>query len=129
MNAAFSDLVKDGGISAPAWAFFTTILLGVGGLFREQIKTRRKVDNATTAIGDASSAANDAADSAKAAAENTHTVGNGFVARQDANFTALFGLVSRIDGKFDMLDQRLDSHIETFEKVIKLNNLKKEDPT
>jgi len=135
MHAAFSDLVKDGGISAPAWAFFTTILLGVAGLLREAIRTRKKVDNTATAIGkaataidDASTAASDAADNAKMAAENTHTVGNGFVARQDANFTALFTLVSRIDGKFDMLDRKLDAHIESSEKIIKLNDLKKEDP-
>lgn len=129
MHAALSDLVRDGGISAPAWAFFTTILLGVAGLLREAVRTRRKVDNAATAIDDASSAASDAAANAKTAAQNTHTVGNGFVARQDANFSALFTLVSRIDGKFDMLDRKLDAHIESAEKIIKLNDLKKEDPT
>lgn len=143
MPAAFSDLVKDGGISAPAWAFFTAISLGVVGLLREAVRTRKKVegadkkidladkkiDLAATAIDDASTAANDAADSAKTAAENTHTVSNGFVARQDANFSTLFGLVERIDGKFDRLDRKLDAHIESAEKIIKINDLKKEDPT
>jgi len=118
MYSAFSDLVKDGGISAPAWLFFSTILVGIIGLFREVIITRHKVDNAHTAI-------DDVADSAKVAANNTHNVSNGFVARQDANFSALFTMVSRIDGKFDMLDRKLDAHIESSEEIIKLNGLTK----
>jgi hypothetical protein len=98
MHTEWTDLVKDGGISAPAWAFFTTIVLGILGLFREAWKTRKKVESA--------------ADSAEVAASNTTNVSNGFVKRQDDNFTTLFEMMSHLDKRFGKLEEKVENHIE-----------------
>jgi len=66
-----ADLLKEGGMSAPAWAFFTAILLALIALLKESIQAR----HAATAAKKAASEASDQIDEVRKLSEPT---GNGF---------------------------------------------------
>lgn len=86
------------GMSAPAWAFFTTIVVTGGAILQQVIKTRRTAERNE---GKVISAANNAA----AAKANTATLGNGFTGK-------VFGRFDRIDNRLDKLDSTVRDHLE-----------------
>ncbi len=98
----WSDMLKDGGLSAPAWAFFSAICLALIALLREMALARKKVDKV--------------AETAAQAVTNTASVANGFVRRQEANFDTLFGMFADQDRSIHKLSSRLEDHIELCRK-------------
>lgn len=71
MLSDLSDIFREGGMSAPAWAFFTTILAALIALLRESIQARHAANDAKKAAGRAS----DQIDEVRKLSEPT---GNGF---------------------------------------------------
>lgn len=49
---AVRSLVSDGGMSAPAWGFFTTLITIVGAILRELIKTRNQTIDRLASLED-----------------------------------------------------------------------------
>jgi phosphosulfolactate synthase (CoM biosynthesis protein A) len=105
------ELVNDGGMSAPAWAFFTSIVVMIGGVLVEAIRTRRKVDEAR--------------DVAAETVENTKHISNGFATEirgEVAEVRRLITLVmdAQIEVRRDVgtLSRRLDAHIDRSGKEV-----------
>lgn len=46
------DLLSDQGMSAPAWGFFSTLVIMVGGVLREQIRARRRTEEVAQIVPD-----------------------------------------------------------------------------
>lgn len=104
------------GPSAPAWAFFTAISLGIIGILAQQLKAFSDVKQLKAQSEAVRSEASKAHKSAAAAEENTKNVSNGFVDRMDSKLDiltgsqeALFSLVTSVD---DRLSHHLQWHIE-----------------
>ena len=105
-----------GGPSAPAWAFFTAISLGIIGILAQQLKAYSDIKQLKAQSEAARSEASKAHQSAAQAEENTKNVSNGFVNRMDTKLDglassqeALFSIVTSVD---DRLSQHLHWHLE-----------------
>ncbi len=103
----WSDMLKEGGMSAPAWAFFSAITLALIALLREVVIARHKVDKV--------------AETAQKAVDNTNNVANGYVRKQQSNFDTLFEMFADMDRKFDRLGDKVDDHIEQSNDILRLN--------
>lgn len=109
-------LASVSGPSAPAWAFFTAISLGIIGILAQQLKAYSDVKQLKAQSEAARSEASKAHKSAAQAEENTKSVSNGFANRMDAKLDglagsqeALFAIVTSVD---DRLSQHLHWHLE-----------------
>jgi len=91
-----TQLVHEGGPSAPAWAFFTAISLGILTLIGQQLSARKRID--------------EAADNADIAVHNTSNVSNGFVARVDDKLNRI---MATQDDMSKALRDHLEWHLET----------------
>lgn len=102
MTYDYTNLITDKGISAPAFGFFAFILAGLGKLLRDSFVTKRKVDKAIA---------------------NTTATSNGFASGVQSDLANVVAILNRLDGKYDKLDEKLDTHIELAEKIISINSL------
>jgi hypothetical protein len=84
--AAEADIVTNGGPSAPAWAFFTALTVGVLALITQQLNARSELRRIRTQTERTTSEASKAAKSAVQAEKNTQELSglsNGFAGRVD----------------------------------------------
>jgi hypothetical protein len=102
--------------SAPAWAFFTAISLGIIGILAQQLKAFSDVKQLKAQSEAVRSEASKAHKSAAKAEENTKNVSNGFVDRMDSKLDILTGsqeaLLSLVTSVDDRLSQHLHWHLE-----------------
>lgn len=96
INAA--ELVAAGGPSAPVWAFFTAISLGIIGLIAQQLAAKK-------AANEAKIEASKSAESAATAAANTSNISNGFAGKVDRK-------LDRIIREQDSLSNAFREHLE-----------------
>jgi hypothetical protein len=105
MHAIAEELVANGGPSAPAWAFFTAITLGVLTLIGQQLNLRLETRKARNE-------ASKAAESASQAQANTTNVSNGFVGRMDTKLDQIILAQRETD---QALREHLRWHLERSE--------------
>lgn len=102
--------------SAPAWAFFTAITIGIIGVIAQQLKARSDLKAIKAQTGEAKVEASKAHQSATTAATNTKNVGNGFAGRMDRKLDEIAGgqeaLLSLVTSVDDRLSQHLQWHLE-----------------
>lgn len=82
MHILAEGLIASGGPSAPVWAFFTAISIGILGIIGQQISSKR-------AASDAKVEASKAAKNAQKAQENTAGISNGFAGRMDRKLDSI----------------------------------------
>src|SRR5215471_18048356 len=98
--------------SAPAWAFFTAITIGIIGLIAQQLKARSDLKAIRAQTGDAKYEASKAHQSAVTAAKNTTNVGNGFAGRMDRKLDEIAGGQEALFSLVTAVDQRLSQHLQ-----------------
>lgn len=107
-----SSLLSEGGMSAPAWAFFTTIVITLGGIWIETHKTKNR--------------AKDAKDAAETTVEQTLPIANGFTTTLRDDVAELKRLVmltmdAQLEVRRDVgsVSRRLDAHIAESRREVK----------
>lgn len=93
-----SELITNGGPSAPVWAFLTAITLGIIGIIGQQISSKRTAK-------DAKIEASKAAANAQKAQENTENLANGFA-------SSVGRKLDRIIRKQDSIETAFRDHLE-----------------
>lgn len=98
--------------SAPAWAFFTAITLGIIGIIGQQLKARSDMKQLKLQTGEAKSEASKAHQSAVKAQENTASVSNGFAHRMDTKLDEIAGSQEALLSLVTSVDDRLSNHLQ-----------------
>lgn len=105
-----AELVTSNGPSAPAWAFFSTLTVGVLAIIGQQLKARSDLRRNQAETERAKVAANKAAESAAQAEKNTSAISNGFAGRVDSKLDRIFEAQQSTD---KALREHLDWHLRS----------------